>query len=161
MFQLDCKRLQQHTRAILSMCLEIMKKEKKYLVQLHQWRLHSSILQSTLSTKRQKDRFQSDLSGFISALFCPSADIVGPQNTHTATAYKDNAEALQHPSSSHHPGQSQEQDDTEDVLEAGQVYTHKRPHLGRLVGRSKEMGEKNFKTQFLTSSFYFFSFSCT
>lgn len=61
-------------------------------------------------------------------------------NTYTATTYKDNAEALQHPSSSHHPGQTQEEDDTKDVLQARKVNTHKRPHLWRLRGdTSREM----------------------
>lgn len=59
------------------------------------------------------------------------------KNTHTATAYEDNTEGLQHPSTSHHPGQPQEQDDTEDVLEARQVNSHKRPHLWRLEGRKR------------------------
>lgn len=93
---------------------------------------------------RETDSKFRDL--LLSYYFCISRQ----SNTHTATAYEDDAEALQHPGISHHPGQPQEQDDTEDVLEAGQVNAHERPHLWRLEGeRSRERQQKSnvLKTQ--------------
>ena len=54
------------------------------------------------------------------------------ERTHTAAADEDDAEGLQHASRAHHPGEPQEQDDPEDVLQAGQVHPHEGPHLGGL-----------------------------
>lgn len=55
-------------------------------------------------------------------------------NTHAAAADEDDAEALQHAGRPHHPGQAQEEDDAEDVLEARQVHAHEGAHLRRLQG---------------------------
>lgn len=138
------------------MCMERMKKERKRW--MNTWYnsisgdcTHRYCSQHCLERKRErdrkKDRFLVNLERFFSAYLSRSTSILKEPcvrytlNTHTAAANEDNAETLQHPSSSHHPRQPQEQDHTKDVLQTWQVNSHKRPHLWRLqqVGR----GDKN------------------
>lgn len=57
------------------------------------------------------------------------------RDTHTAAADEDNEKRLQHTSCAHHPGQPQEEDDPEDVLQAGQVHAHEGAHAGCLRGQ--------------------------
>lgn len=57
------------------------------------------------------------------------------EDTHTAAADENNEEGLQHTGCAYHPGQSQEQDNPEDVLQAGQVHPHEGAHAGCLRSR--------------------------
>lgn len=62
----------------------------------------------------------------------------GPQpseGTHTAAADEHDEEGLQHTGRAHHPGQPQEQDNPEDILQAGQVHPHEGAHAGCLWSR--------------------------
>ena len=61
---------------------------------------------------------------------CPSWD------THTAAANEHNEEGLQHTGRAHHPGQPQEEDNPEDILQAGQVHPHEGAHAGCLWSRT-------------------------
>lgn len=83
--------------------------------------------------------------------FPPSSCLLarGPSNTHTAAAYKDDAEALQHPCSSHHPGQPQEEDYTKNVLQARQVNAHERAHLWQLADKRKQREGANISNSIL------------
>lgn len=84
-----------------------------------------------MSTKRDT---HSSVDILVSSVCLRTA---GLSTTHTAAAYKDDAEALKDPSSSHHPSQPQEQNDTKDVLEARQVHAHEGSHLWWLEVRRR------------------------
>lgn len=56
--------------------------------------------------------------------------------THAAAADEDDTQCLQNPGRSYDPGEPEEKDDTEYVLQARQVNTHERAHLRGLWGRS-------------------------
>ena len=58
-----------------------------------------------------------------------------PRDTHTAAADEHYEEGLQHTGCAHHPGQPQEEDDPEDVLQAGKVHSHEGAHAGCLNGQ--------------------------
>lgn len=55
-------------------------------------------------------------------------------STHTRAAQADDGQGLQDAGSADNPGKPQEQDDPQDILEAGQVDTHESPHLRALWG---------------------------
>lgn len=52
--------------------------------------------------------------------------------TYSGTAHEDDDEGANDSSDANHPGHPQEQDHPEDVLQAWQVHSHERTHLGRL-----------------------------
>lgn len=52
--------------------------------------------------------------------------------TYTTAAHGYDDKGLQDACSSHNPGHSQKQDDPQDILKAGQVDAHERPHLWTL-----------------------------
>lgn len=117
------------------MCEDENRQEvEEYLEPLHWWRSHSSISPSTSSGERQGDKETC----FQPIWTKETVSVRHSFGTHTATANKDDAETLQHTGGSHHPGQPQEQDHAEDVLQARQVDPHERPHLWRLEGAESQ-----------------------
>jgi len=52
--------------------------------------------------------------------------------THRGAAHEDDDEGLNDPADAHHPGHPEEQNHTQDVLQAGQVDADKRAHLWTL-----------------------------
>lgn len=62
-------------------------------------------------------------------------------STHTRAAQADDSQGLQDAGSADNPGESQKQDDPQNVLEARQVDAHEGPHLRALCrGRGAEQG---------------------
>lgn len=59
------------------------------------------------------------------------------EDTHTAAADEHYEEGLQHTGRAHHPGQPQEQDNPEDILQTGQVHPHEGAHAGGLWSRRR------------------------
>ena len=59
-------------------------------------------------------------------------------HTNTGAAHEDDQEGLHDAGHPHDPRQSQEQDDTEDVLQARQVDSHQSAHVGRLTERKRK-----------------------
>ena len=59
--------------------------------------------------------------------------------TYTGAGHAHDGQRLQDARRANDPGETQEEDDPQDVLEAGQVHTHEGPHLRALeVERGKE-----------------------
>ena len=52
--------------------------------------------------------------------------------SHRGAAHGDDDEALEDSSDANDPGHPEEEDDAQDVLEAGQVHPHQRAHAGSL-----------------------------
>lgn len=48
--------------------------------------------------------------------------------THRGAAHEYDDEGFDDAADAHHPGHPEEQNHTQDVLQAGQVHTHQRPH---------------------------------
>lgn len=55
--------------------------------------------------------------------------------THTGAADEDHTKGLHDACNAHHPSESQEEDDTKDVLQARQVHTHEGAHTWGLPGK--------------------------
>ncbi len=53
-------------------------------------------------------------------------------NTHTGAAQADDGQGLQDAGSADNPGETQKQDDTQNILKTGEVDTHEGPHLRAL-----------------------------
>lgn len=53
-------------------------------------------------------------------------------STHTRAAQADNSQGLQDAGGADDPGETQKQDDPQNILEAGEVDTHEGPHLWAL-----------------------------
>ena len=60
------------------------------------------------------------------------------EEAHTGTAEYDNEQGLPHSGNPHDPGQSEEQDDSQYILQCGQVHPHDGAHLGRLIRRKRD-----------------------
>lgn len=106
-----CPRLCLHWLCSIHICGKDERLERSYLVQLHLWRWHSSISQLTVSRdERETVRQEANIEMDLHVLSCSAFQlthrtvVTDIQNTHTATAYEDDTERLQHPSSPHHPG---------------------------------------------------------
>lgn len=62
-------------------------------------------------------------------------------HTNTGAAHEDNQEGLHDASHPNNPCQSEEKNDTKDVLETRQVNSHQCAHVGRLIeGKDREGG---------------------
>lgn len=59
-------------------------------------------------------------------------------HTNTGAAHEDDQEGLHDAGHPDNPRQSEEQNDTEDVLQARQVDSHQSAHVGRLTERKRE-----------------------
>ena len=63
-------------------------------------------------------------------------------NTHARAAQADDSQRLQDAGGADDPGETQEQDDPQNVLEAGEVDAHEGPHL-RALWRQQSREEKH------------------
>lgn len=68
-------------------------------------------------------------------------------HTNTGAAHEDNQEGLHDASHPNNPCQSEEKNDTKDVLEARQVDSHQSAHVGRLIERGREGGGAKRETE--------------
>lgn len=69
----------------------------------------------------------------------PGLNFTRMYNTHCGTAHENDDESPNDTSDSHQPGHPEEQDDSEDVLDARQINAHQCAELGSL---KEERGEK-------------------
>lgn len=63
-----------------------------------------------------------------STFICVDSDFL----TYTGATQADYGQRLQDSRSAHNPGETEEEDDAQDVLQAGQVDAHEGPHLRTL-----------------------------
>lgn len=72
----------------------------------------------------------------------PGLNFTRMYNTHCGTAHENDDESPNDTSDSHQPGHPEEQDDSEDVLDARQINAHQCAELGSLKEERGEMRRK-------------------
>ena len=72
---------------------------------------------------------------------------LGKRDTHTGATQAYNGHRFQDACCADDPGQSKEQDDPQDVLEAGQVDAHEGPHLRALRRAARRSHESTAKAR--------------